>query len=68
MSALYYVVTYLPANRSEPVEERVSVETGDPDVDADRIIDDFHFTQGAEVLHIRWSTGGTVWHDRGIDS
>jgi hypothetical protein len=67
MSALCYIVTFLPAGRSEPEEARVDVETGDPDFDADNIIEAY-WARDDEVIHIRWSNGaGTTYHARGID-
>ena len=67
MSTPYYVVTILEAGYSEPVStgERVG-PSGDPDVDADRIIDKYA-ERGDEVLHIRWSDGGMIYAAPGID-
>lgn len=66
-SRLWYIVTLIPYGRSEPQEILAPVETGDPDIDADHIIDR-HESAGHEVLHIRWSNGsGTIYAARGID-
>lgn len=62
-----YIVTYIPEGYSEPVEEKVNSDTGDPIVDADKIIDEFD-VDGKEVIHIRWANGaGTIYHADGID-
>lgn len=67
MNRLTYIVTYLPVDRSEPVQENFAVRTGNPDIDVEDIIDDLEIREGAEVLHIRWSNGGTVYAAPGID-
>jgi hypothetical protein len=64
--ALTYVVTFIPEGHSEPEESHERVETGDPDTDADRLIDDYA-ERGDEVIHIRWSNGATTYAAPGID-
>ena len=65
--ALSYIVTLIPAGRSEPVQERFAVESGNPDIDTDNILDRLEMEEGAEVIHIRWSTGETIYAAPGID-
>ena len=66
MSRSYYIVTYIPAGWSEPEEERVVPETGDPGPDVDAILDEV-WRRGDEPIHVAWSNGQPLWAADGID-